>query len=91
LAVRNGGLVKQIKINSPLARIDIVEAKDVVTLIATTIREVREGDLDPRIANTIGYLAGHLIRAFEASDTNDKLDEIKAVIVFLILLKKPLK
>lgn len=79
-ATRRGGLVKQIKITHSLALVEVDTPKDVVTLLATTINEVRAGTLDPRIANTIGYLSGHLIRAFEVADMNTKLDEIRAVI-----------
>jgi hypothetical protein len=48
---------------------------------------VLAGTLDPRIANTIGYLAGHLIRAFEVAELEGKVEEVRAV----LLDRKPIK
>ena len=87
LAVRNGGLVKQIKINGELQTIDVKTPKDVVKVLSMTIAEVREGKLPPQIANTIGFLSGHLLRAFEIAETNDKVEEVKAV----LMMRKPVK
>lgn len=81
VAVREGGLVKQIKIDGVLTPITVNTPKDVVKLLSTTISEVRDGSLDPRIANTIGFLSGHLIKAFEVAKLEDKIDEVKAVLI----------
>ncbi len=86
-ASRRGGLAREIEIETPLEAIPVSTAKDVVTLITRTINEVRAGTLDPRIANTIGYLAGHLIRAFEVAELEGKVEEVRAV----LLERKPLK
>ena len=43
-------------------------AADVTALLGTTINEVRQGKLDPKVANAIGFLAGVLLRALETSD-----------------------
>jgi hypothetical protein len=37
-----------------------------VSLLGDTINRTRTGALDPRVANSIGYLRGTLLRAFEA-------------------------
>ena len=87
LAVRNGGLVKQIKINGELQTIDVKTPKDVVKVLSTTIAEVREGKLPPQIANTIGFLSGHLLRAFEIAEMDNKVEEVKAV----LMMRKPVK
>ncbi|HOD02895.1 MAG TPA: hypothetical protein PKN28_06170 [Clostridiales bacterium] len=88
-AVRNGGLVKKVRIDEPLTQVDIVTAKDVVRLLTVTIEEVRTGKLDPRIANTIGFLAGHLTRAYEIAELEQKVDEIRAVIKGRTPMKDP--
>ncbi len=41
---------------------------------------VRTGRLDPRIANTVGYLAGVLIRAFEAGELQERLAALESVV-----------
>jgi len=79
-AVKKGGLVKKVRVDQALATVVITSPRDIVTLLATTIEEVRTGRIDPRIANTIGFLAGHLTRAFEVAEMDQKLDEIRAVI-----------
>jgi len=86
-ASRRGGLAKEIEIETPLEAIPVSTPKDVVILITKTINEVRAGKLDPRIANTIGYLAGHLIRAFEVAEIEGKVEEVRAV----LLERKPIK
>jgi hypothetical protein len=42
--------------------IKITDCRDVVKLISETINEVRRGQIDPRIANAVGFLASVLIR-----------------------------
>ena len=87
-AVKKGGLAREITIETPLAKVSISTPKDVATLLAQTINEVRSGTLDPRIANTIGYLTGHLIRAFEVAEIDGKMEEVRAVLVERRPIKK---
>jgi hypothetical protein len=86
-ASRRGGLSREVEIETPLEAVPVSTSKDVVTLLTRTISEVRSGRLDPRIANTIGYLAGHLIRAFEVAELAGKVEEVRAV----LLERKPIK
>jgi hypothetical protein len=53
---------------------------DVVGLLATTINEVRRGELDPKVSNAIGYLAGLLLRALEQGDLEARLAALETVI-----------
>jgi len=87
-AVRRGGLAREIAIDTPLATIAVASPKDVVMLLAQTIHEVRAGTLDCRIANTIGYLTGHLIRAFEVAELDGKMEEVRAVLIERRPIKK---
>jgi hypothetical protein len=88
LAVAKGGQSKEILIHAPLQKIEVNTPKDVVILLAQTIGEVRSGQLDPRIASTIGYLAGHLLKAFETSELNEKVNEVKNAIAEMAEAKK---
>jgi hypothetical protein len=83
-AVRKGGSAKEVELEYPLQLIHISNPRDAVYLLARTIDEVRSGELDPRIANTIGYLAGHLIRAFEVAEVNEKAEQAKGLIAQMI-------
>lgn len=55
-------------------------AKDVCTLIVTTINDVRKGRIDPKIANTIGFLAGVAIKAFEVGELEARLNELESAV-----------
>lgn len=80
LAVQKGGAVRKAVVETPLQEITINTPTDIVKLLSQTIVEVRSGTLDPRIANTIGFLAGHLVRAFELAVVDSKTEEVKALI-----------
>src|SRR5262245_19018245 len=50
---------------------------DVVALLGTTINETRRGELDPKVANAVGYLTSVLLRALQDSDLAAQLDELR--------------
>lgn len=60
--------------------VEIEDCQDVVRLISETINQVRKGQIDPRVANAVGYLANVLIRAVEQGDMERRLDDLEAVV-----------
>lgn len=54
--------------------------QDVVNLLADTIDEVKTGQIDPRVANAVGYLAGILVKALEVEAIDDRLTAIENAI-----------
>ena len=78
-AVVKGGSSPKKNYN-PLPPIEISDSKSVVNLLATTINEVRQGTIDLRVANCVGYLAGHLIKALEVSDLEKRIEGIEKTI-----------
>ena len=62
-----------------LPALSLQQPTEVVVLLADTINRVRSGELDLRVANCIGYLAGHLIRAIETAELDDRLKTIESV------------
>lgn len=80
IAVQRGGASRQAVIETPLQQIVINTPADIVKLLSATITEVRAGTLDPRIANTIGFLAGHLVRAFELTVVDNKTEAVKELL-----------
>jgi hypothetical protein len=58
----------------------VEDCQDVVKLISETINQVRKGQIDPRVANAVGYLANVLIRAVEQGDLEKRLDDLEAVV-----------
>ena len=76
LALSKGGSAPR-KAYEALPEVKIENTKDVVNLLSMTISEVRAGKVELRVANCIGYLSGHLIKAFEMSDFEERIDRIE--------------
>ena len=79
-AVRRGGSSPR-KTYEPLPEVKIENTKDVVNLLSLTISEVRAGSVELRVANCIGYLSGHLIKAFEVSTLEERLVKLEKIMV----------
>jgi len=75
-AVVKGGKMSK-KNRSRLPEVPLNDTKDIVVLVARIIKEVRSGSIELRVANCIGYLSGHLIKAIEISVLEDRLSKIE--------------
>jgi hypothetical protein len=53
---------------------------DVVALLSRTINQVLKGVIDPRIANTVGYLANNTMRALEQSELKIRIEKLEAML-----------
>lgn len=78
-AIIKGGKMSK-KNHSSLPPIILNQSKDVVALLATTINEVRGGIIELKMANCIGYLSGHLIKAIEVSELEERVSKIEEII-----------
>lgn len=79
LAVIKGGKSPKRNYN-PLPPVKLTDNKSVANLLARVINEVRQGKIDRRVANCIGYLSGHLIKALEISDLEKRVAEMERII-----------
>jgi hypothetical protein len=70
--------MKTLSADAPDVRVE--SCQDVVHLISETINQVRRGELDPRVANAIGYLANVLIKAAEQGDHEKRIKELEAAV-----------
>jgi hypothetical protein len=52
-------------------------AADLRDLLADSIIDTRSGNLDPRVANALGYLGASYLRALEVSDIECRLDALE--------------
>jgi len=68
--------MKTLDADAPDLKID--NCRDVVGLISETINQVRKGELDPRVANAVGYLANVLIKAAEQGDMESRLNDLES-------------
>lgn len=80
VAQTRGGQNRSPKVYQPLPPIKIKKTSDIMGLLNDTINQVRQGKLDCRVGNTIGYLAGVAIKAFETSELEERLEQIELVI-----------
>lgn len=76
-----GGQANKIKVLEPLPPIKINQGRDIVLLLEDAINKVRAGEIDLKVANCIGYLAGHLIKAFEVAELQNRVDTIERLVL----------
>jgi len=55
-------------------------AQDAMKLLACTINQVRRGEIDPKIANTVGYLTALFMKAHTQSETESRLSALESAI-----------
>ena len=79
-AQSNGGKSKALVLKEPLPEIALTTPDHAVLLIADTISRVRAGTMDIRIANCLGFLSDKLLKAFEVSQLNGRVEIIEQVI-----------
>jgi len=73
--------IKGNAVANPLPELPINEPNDAVLLIVDTINRVRSGELDIKTANCLGFLTDKLLKAFEVSKLNDRVEIIERVIL----------
>ncbi len=56
--------------------VEIVSARDIITLLSETISQVRRGDIDPRVANAINQCANVILRAREQSVIDERINQL---------------
>jgi hypothetical protein len=59
-------------------------AADLQDLLAHSIIEIRNGALDPRLANSISYLGSGFLRALEVSSLEKRLEALERRVVTMV-------
>jgi hypothetical protein len=59
------------------ADLTLGSGKDVSVFLAETINQVRKGRLSPKIATTVGYLTGLLMKALETTDIEKRIARLE--------------
>jgi hypothetical protein len=72
-----GGKAHRTGIYRDLPSIPLKTIKDVPELLMDTVRQLRAGFIGPRIAATLGYLSGMLIKSFEVSCMDTRLKKLE--------------
>ena len=83
-AASQGGMSNYLGGTSKLPEMPLKTCSDAVALLDDTINRIRiveiDGSMNIRVANCIGYLAGHLIKALEVADLEDRVIKLEAEI-----------
>lgn len=80
LANQRGGQVGKANPTEPLPPIELSQPKDVVVLLQDTIRGVRAGEIDLKIANSVGYLSGQLLKAHEVAQLQARIEFLETLL-----------
>ncbi len=59
------------------ADVPLRTAKDVSVLLECTINQVRKGQVSPKVAGSIAYLSGVWMKAFEATELEERLARVE--------------
>lgn len=80
-ARRAGGITRSTATVLPFDTPDhpLGDTNQVSVLLADSINRLRRGQLDPRVANAMGYLASVLLKALENGRIEDRLAHLEAV------------
>jgi hypothetical protein len=60
--------------------VQLTSCKDVTVLLSESISQTLRGELDPRVANTIGFLSGVFLKALEQGLVEERLLKVEAAL-----------
>lgn len=60
--------------------VKVEDSGDAKTLLVQTINQVRKGQIDPRVANSVGFLANILIKAVERDKLETRIEQLEALL-----------
>jgi len=63
----------------------VKNASEVSELLSEAINQLRRGQLDPRVANGIGYLASIQLRAFEQGMLDERIARVEKTLGFIAI------
>jgi hypothetical protein len=79
-AQSRGGLANRMAtLPSDAPEVKVEDSADVVRLIGETINQVRRGEIDPRVANAVGYLSNILLAATGQGELESRLAELESL------------
>ena len=60
--------------------VKVEDGADVVKLLGATINQVRRGEIDPRVANAVGYLSNIVLSATDQRELENRLAELETLV-----------
>jgi hypothetical protein len=70
--------VKTLEDSAPDVKVE--DSGDAIALISETINQVRKGQIDPRVANCVGFLANILIKAVERDKLETRIEQLEELL-----------
>lgn len=80
LARVKGGENNAVLIGELMEESKVRTSEDIVDLMESVINKVKQGVLDVRVANTIGYLAGVTQKAIKEVEVEERLKRIEDIV-----------
>jgi hypothetical protein len=74
----SGNRMKTLPAHTP--EVTVEDSGDVVQLLSQTINQVRRGEIDPRVANAVGYLANIMLAATGQRDLETRIAELESLV-----------
>ena len=76
-----GGLAnKMATLPADAPDVKVEDGADVVKLLGATINQVRRGEIDPRVANAVGYLSNIVLAATGQRELENRLAELETLV-----------
>ena len=76
-ACSKGGKAYKTGIYKRLPEVKLEKAEDIPQLLMDTVRQLRHGFIGPRIAATLGYLSGMILKSSESVKIDSRLSSIE--------------
>jgi hypothetical protein len=70
--------IKTLEATSPDVKVE--DCGDAIALLVQTINQVLKGEIDPRVANSVGFLANILIKAMEQDKTKTRIEQLEELL-----------
>jgi hypothetical protein len=76
-----GGLAnKMATLPADAPDVKVEDGADVVKLLGETINQVRRGEIDPRVGNSVGYLANIILAATGQRELESRIAELESLV-----------
>ena len=80
-AQSSGGSQNRVRTLAPdTPDVSVDDCGTAVRLLSDTINQVRKGQIDPRVANAVGYLSNILIKALEQTEMEKRIEGLEALV-----------
>jgi hypothetical protein len=58
----------------------VKDRADAIALLSETINQVRKGQIDPKVANCVGFLANILMKAIEGAQVDARIEQLETTV-----------